>query len=1097
MRPEHLLRYGYTPTCQAALKRLAGLLNPSSEGRTIRLFDPCCADGAALTFLANALTQKGASVETYGIEIEDSRAQAAANSLDHVIHGDFRRVAMSHSSVSFILSNPPYDNVGGEESLEKTIIRRGLPYLVKGGVLALVIPERLLAWAEQKIKLNWLALFPTEDPNSPNQFVLMGQASGEKHRLPMANVLHPVTLPVAKKNVRTFRYLSLSDEERFQVLQNTPLPTLYPDVTVEKNQVIHPLRAGHRAAYLAGYGATLSLPQEGYLRVAVRTEKVRQRVDEKTTKIIHGPRMTSYILSPNGLTELPFEELPKLAQQIDKALSVQTHVEENEQGWPVTTTWEDEILDQINECLPEMNGKRGLLPPQAVRSVGMARALLAGEKAVFGVMEMGWGKTPVSLTVRALVMARKRVGLTVIICPPHLLKKWKREAGMLAPDNLIILPEGNGEKRLSQVSRAIKLAGQGEAVILILSREMIKLGPMHKPQLARHYFPGYGRLWVCPHCFAPATTGVEPEWGIKEILGWAKVFPAPPAPSKRATPEQRRSAVTDATPPRRLSNKDCVVCGRGYAGPESTPRRWPLAEVIYRAVKRGKVRNLLLIADEVHEFRNASLQGTAFSRLFRAAKWAVLLTGTLFGGRSSDLFRLLRWTSPELRRTGLSEREFVQKYGYLESVETRDEMRYYGRRVRRSSFRERPGVSPTIYRFLLPRTAFGALRDVAAALPAYTEKTVSVGPPNLAVDGVFSKAYGGSLYQRKGKGAFMTWLRAALGYYNIAAVEPSGNGYGDNSHVYSYESRDQDGEFIKETVVLDLPFENTNSPLPKETKLMSLVSAEKDERRKTVVLVEQTIARPLPQRLITVLKTAGIRAVFLDTSRVPAARREEWLNKNADRMDVLITHPRAIETGLDLVMFQTVVVYEAIYAVISLAQSIARVWRLGQSRPVRVFSLAYTQNLEPFAWPLIAKKITWAKSVYGDFVPSGLGDSGLDKNLDLLSALTEAIAKPNGTNGNSELPPSELLAGNGHAAEPLVELSLAGVERELLRELAPVPLVIPKPTPVRPQVVGVTMTFEEWLAAQGNFDPAKVQQGKPRRRVKPSPANDEVQMSLF
>ena len=156
----------------------------------------------------------------------------------------------------------------------------------------------------------------------------------------------------------------------------------------------------------------------------------------------------------------------------------------------------------------------------------------------------------------------------------------------------------------------------------------------------------------------------------------------------------------------------------------------------------------------------------------------------------------------------------------------------------------------------------GPLRDVAAALPAYTEETVSVGPPNLLADGVFSKAYGGSLYQRKGKGAFMTWLRAALGYYNIAAVEPSGNGYGDNSHVYSYVSRDQDGEFIKETVVLDLPFENTNSPLPKETKLMSIVSAEKDERRKTVVLVEQTIARPLPQRLITVLKTAGIRAVF-------------------------------------------------------------------------------------------------------------------------------------------------------------------------------------------------------------------------------------------
>ncbi len=512
-------------------------------------------------------------------------------------------------------------------------------------------------------------------------------------------------------------------------------------------------------------------------------------------------------------------------------------------------------------------------------------------------MEMGYGKTVLSLTVRDLLMARKRVGLTIVLCPPHLMKKWKREAKRLAPDSLVLFPEGNGEKRLGQVCRTLKVAAKGTPVILILSREMVKLGPLHKPQLARHFFPRYGYLWTCPHCGAPAATDAEVGWGTKEILRYAKTFSAP---SK------------DAEPPRRLQNKTCPACAAKYAGPETTPRRWPLAEVIYRAVKHGQIRNLCLIADEVHEYRNASLQGTAFSRLFRVAKWAILLTGTLYGGKASDLYRLLRWTSPELRHTGLGEREFVKKYGYMEAVETRDEKRSYGRKVRRSAFRERPGVSPTIYRFLLPRTAFGALRDVAVALPDYTEESLSLTAPALPVEGVFRKNYGGQLYHEKGQGAFMAWLRAALGYYNIAAVQPSGNGHGSNSHIYSYTARDEDGECIQEEIVLDLPFANTSSPLPKEAELLSIVKTEKSEHRKTVVLLEQTITRPLPTRLIEILKAGRIRATYLDTSRVAASEREEWIEKHAYDMDVLITHPRAVETGLDLVMFQTVVVYEAI-----------------------------------------------------------------------------------------------------------------------------------------------------------------------------------------
>ena len=86
MRPEHCLNYGYTPTCQAALERLAGLFYLAEDKQGIvRLFDPCAGEGQALSYLAESLTTNGASVETYGVEIESGRANAAGERLDHVI----------------------------------------------------------------------------------------------------------------------------------------------------------------------------------------------------------------------------------------------------------------------------------------------------------------------------------------------------------------------------------------------------------------------------------------------------------------------------------------------------------------------------------------------------------------------------------------------------------------------------------------------------------------------------------------------------------------------------------------------------------------------------------------------------------------------------------------------------------------------------------------------------------------------------------------------------------------------------------------------------------------------------------------------------
>jgi hypothetical protein len=161
-------------------------------------------------------------------------------------------------------------------------------------------------------------------------------------------------------------------------------------------------------------------------------------------------------------------------------------------------------------------------------------------------------------------------------------------------------------------------------------------------------------------------------------------------------------------------------------------------------------------------------------------------------------------------------------------------------------------------------------------------------------------------------------------------------------------------------------------------------------------------------------------------------------------MDALITHPRAVETGLDLVMFQTVVAYEAVFATISLAQAVCRVWRLGQTRPVRVFALGY-QGIEREAWDVIARKISWAKSVYGDFVPSALGDAGLDDNLDLLRALTERIT------------------GEAKDRESLPATTLAGIEAPIVTPDSPsIPV-----TEAVPSVLVMVETWAEWAGRRG------------------------------
>ena len=114
----------------------------------------------------------------------------------------------------------------------------------------------------------------------------------------------------------------------------------------------------------------------------------------------------------------------------------------------------------------------------------------------------------------------------------------------------------------------------------------------------------------------------------------------------------------------------------------------------------------------------------------------------------------------------------------------------------------------------------------------------------------------------------------------------------------------------------------------------------------------------------------------------------------ADRVkegiDVMICHPRLVQTGLDLIDFPTLCWFETDYSVYVMRQASRRSWRIGQTRPVKVVFMAYRNTLQADALKLVAKKLQSSLAVEGELPEDGLAAYG-DDGDDLMMALARKI----------------------------------------------------------------------------------------------------------
>ncbi len=108
----------------------------SAAGSSV--LDPCAGTGAALTLLSS-----GAKAERFAVELDAYRAEEAAKTVDHVLHGNCFDVHCSVESFSLLLLNPPYCHEiseGRNARMERLFLEHTYRWLKPAGLLVLVIP---------------------------------------------------------------------------------------------------------------------------------------------------------------------------------------------------------------------------------------------------------------------------------------------------------------------------------------------------------------------------------------------------------------------------------------------------------------------------------------------------------------------------------------------------------------------------------------------------------------------------------------------------------------------------------------------------------------------------------------------------------------------------------------------------------------------------------------------------------------------------------------------------------------------------------------------------------------------------------------------
>lgn len=373
------------------------------------------------------------------------------------------------------------------------------------------------------------------------------------------------------------------------------------------------------------------------------------------------------------------------------------------------------------------------------------------------------------------------------------------------------------------------------------------------------------------------------------------------------------------------------------------------------------------IADESHLYSAQSSQGETFAKLCRMSKINLALTGTLTGGKASHLFYTLYRMVPEKISKYYKYNEvtkFIDHYGRRKKVtkEYKNNGKYNKSgqgKVTSSGWNEIPGISPLLYsHFLSDIMISRKIEDMNMNMPElkFYKHEVPLSPELLRGYETLKDDLIKFMKANKDINLGGTYLNALLSYPDMPSAQP-----------LMYQDK-----------VISVPpkIDMENKLLPKEEKLLETINRELKQGRRVVVYVTYTGTKEIDKRVEEVIKNAGYKVKILK-STINTEKREQWIeDRYNEGTQVIITNPKLVQTGLDIIGYPTLYFYEVDYDVRVVRQAESRAWRPNQSKECRVYYSYYQNTIQFDALKLIGSKKKASLALEGVFAEDILSDMG-------------------------------------------------------------------------------------------------------------------------
>lgn len=665
------------------------------------------------------------------------------------------------------------------------------------------------------------------------------------------------------------------------------------------------------------------------------------------------------------------------------------------QDYPALHQFGDPVSLRIEGLL------RRPFPAQTIAIMGLSKRWQQARTGMV-VAECGTGKTLISLGA-IHVHAEGRPFNALAMVPPHLVEKWAREAFLTLPGIRVFLIDDlrNGgdennchgvnevrlrlgrivregfrttlsELRLRKESASPKrrwLSLCGRPSLFVVGRERAKLGYFWRHA---YHVPRSGPYLGCV---------VNSDTGMPVFVDDRRLTIA----------EFEKVKIAETIETREGKSCRPIHSPLWQADPDKIRRMAPI-EFIGRYMQGWFD---YAICDEIHQLAGDTAQGNALGTLASCTNRIVGLTGTLLGGYADDLFNtLFRLEAGRMKEHGYEwgttgRSSFTQDYGVLETItKVEPAENRCSKSKTTSTVRRKPGACPLLFgEFLMQLCAFVFLEDISGELPPYEESYVSVSmdPLMMAAYRELEDAIRQALKEHKGnRSVLSTMLNTLLLYpdhpYGLRTL------YGKE---FDQDLKRNVSFIIAET--RDLPEDQLYS---KERRLIEEIKKELAEGRRCQVFAVYTQKHDVTARLERILSNEGIRTAVLRAS-VDTSKREAWYARQIrERVQVVISHPKLVETGLDLLDFPTIIFYESGYSLHTLRQASRRSWRIGQRRPVRVKFLCYEGTMQTACLRLMGKKLLVALTMEGKFAGEGL--QNIDEDDDMLSAMARELVERSG-----------------------------------------------------------------------------------------------------